>query len=180
MADQRPLSPSEKALWRRYAEGVTPLSEQSSCGQGTAPPRPALPDRPPPRPAGNATPRRGPGKPGPLDRSLRRKLKTGRATVDAVLDLHGFRAAQAEHVLHRFIESGRKNGRRCVLVITGKGRVSDDRPAPASGILRRLVPEWLRRPPSARLVLSFGPAERRHGGDGAFYVVLRSRRDPER
>jgi len=62
-------------------------------------------------------------------------------------------------------------------VITGKGAnqsaaksfyEEDER-----GVLRNVVPRWLREPDFAPLVVSFSPAPRRLGGDGALYVRLR-------
>lgn len=181
MDGPRRLSPSDEALWRTYVKDLKPLPGRAPCGEAVRPPRPAGPERmPAPRPSPRAVqqgaPRRGGGPPGALDRSLRRKLRTGRLPVDAELDLHGLRASQAELMLNRFIEMSHDRGCRCVLVITGKGRGSDGWPDLPVGTLRRLAPEWLRRPPARRFVAALGPAERRHGGDGALYVILRSRR----
>jgi DNA-nicking Smr family endonuclease len=64
-----------------------------------------------------------------------------------------------------------------VLVITGKGAEQaaaksfyeeDER-----GVLRNAVPHWLAEPEFAALVVSFSPAPRRLGGEGALYVRLR-------
>jgi len=64
-----------------------------------------------------------------------------------------------------------------VLVITGKGAPPQ---APTSfyeeeerGVLRNAVPRWLAEPDLAPLVVSFAPAPRPLGGDGALYVRLR-------
>ncbi|WP_315898768.1 Smr/MutS family protein [Vannielia litorea] len=79
----------------------------------------------------------------------------------------------------KFIHSAHADGKRLVLVITGKGRTKpdDDGPIPSRpGVLRRQVPDWLTRPPLASLVLEVIPANLRHGGDGAFYVYLRRTR----
>ncbi|MGE3916024.1 MAG: Smr/MutS family protein, partial [Hyphomicrobiaceae bacterium] len=67
--------------------------------------------------------------------------------------------------------------------ITGKGRGRSD-PGAASwasgddelGVLRRSVPRWLAEPPLRGLVIACQPASVRHGGDGAFYVLLRRKR----
>jgi DNA-nicking Smr family endonuclease len=66
-----------------------------------------------------------------------------------------------------------------VLVITGKGAdqsaksfyEEDER-----GVLRNAVPHWLAEPDFAALVVSFSPAPRRLGGDGALYVRVRRAR----
>ncbi len=53
-----------------------------------------------------------------------------------------------------------------VMVITGKGRLS-------GGILRQMVPHWLREPQCAAYVSAFREAHVSHGGEGALYVRLR-------
>jgi DNA-nicking Smr family endonuclease len=41
------------------------------------------------------------------------------------------------------------------------------------GVLRQAVPQWLRDPEFASIVVSFSQAPRRLGGEGALYVRLR-------
>jgi len=58
-----------------------------------------------------------------------------------------------------------------VLVITGKGgRTSGD------GVLRAAVPRWLNEAPNRTRLLAFTPAQPKHGGAGALYLLLRRRR----
>ena len=57
-------------------------------------------------------------------------------------------------------------GLRCVLVITGKGRLG-------TGVLRARFLDWLAGPDLRDLVSGYSAAHIRHGGDGAFYVMLR-------
>ena len=66
-------------------------------------------------------------------------------------------------------------GRRFVLVITGKGKSRpDDGPIPERhGVLRHQVPHWLNSPPLRSHVLQISEANRKHGGLGAYYVYLR-------
>ena len=52
---------------------------------------------------------------------------------------------------------------------TGKGAIGE-------GILRRNVPGWLAASPLGGRILTIQPAHSRHGGDGAFYVLLRRKR----
>jgi hypothetical protein len=56
-----------------------------------------------------------------------------------------------------------------VLIITGKGR-------DGQGVLRKLVPEWLKTPPLSARILAMARATRADGGDGAMYVMLRRNR----
>ena len=104
------------------------------------------------------------------------KMKKGKLRPEARIDLHGMTLAEAHSELLSFILASRAKGRRFVLVITGKGRVTDDfAPMPArAGRLRHDVPRWLALPPLAAAVLQVAPAHQRHGGEGALYVYLRA------
>ena len=64
-------------------------------------------------------------------------------------------------------------GRRCLLVITGKGTARD-----GGGVLRSAVPRWITEGAHRERLIGIGPADSRHGGDGALYVLLRRPRDP--
>ena len=44
------------------------------------------------------------------------------------------------------------------------------------GVLRRNLPRWLTESPVRQIVLRLEPARSQHGGDGAFYVLLRRKR----
>jgi DNA-nicking Smr family endonuclease len=78
----------------------------------------------------------------------------------------------ARSALTAFVLSGWRQGRRHVLVITGKGALGD-------GILRRRAPDWLSEPPLRAVVAGLSEAHRRHGGEGALYVALK-RQDHDR
>ena len=105
-----------------------------------------------------------------LDDKTARKLKKGRLTIDARVDLHGMGELQAYHALRRFLDDARRQDWRIVLVITGKGERS-------GGILRNAVPRWFAEPPLSGLVSAFRRAHLSHGGEGALYVRLRRPRD---
>ena len=84
---------------------------------------------------------------------------------------------EAHAALRRFLKSAQGKGYRHVLVITGKGAVTDARRSfyeeDERGVLRQAVPHWLAAPDLAHVVVSFSPAPRRLGGEGALYVRLR-------
>ena len=62
------------------------------------------------------------GRPGArVDRANAERLKRGRHPVEARLDLHGLTQAEAHRALPRFLRAARAGGKRCVLVITGRG-----------------------------------------------------------
>jgi DNA-nicking Smr family endonuclease len=46
-----------------------------------------------------------------------------------------------------------------------------------AGVLRAQMPRWLNEPRLRRRVLSFQTAQPRHGGEGAFYLLLRRKKD---
>jgi DNA-nicking Smr family endonuclease len=101
-----------------------------------------------------------------LDRASAERLRRGRYPIEARLDLHGMTQAEAHRALAGFVSGSRAIGRRCVLVITGHGRVS-------GGILKAAVPRWLSEPDLRRHVLAITPAQLRDGGAGALYLLLR-------
>jgi DNA-nicking Smr family endonuclease len=107
---------------------------------------------------------------------MRLKLRRGTERPDAVLDLHGMRQAQAHAVLIGFLRRAQIEGRSLVLVVTGKGGASaGEGPFEERGVLRRVVPHWLRLSDLRPLVIGFEEAAPHHGGSGALYVRLRRR-----
>lgn len=115
-----------------------------------------------------------------IDRRTLDKLRKGGFPVDRRLDLHGMTQAVALENLRKTLLSAYAADERLVLVITGKGTKPAEPPtswlSPETGVLRRKLPEWLSCEPLDRLVLSHCPAKRQHGGEGAFYVLLRRNR----
>ena len=101
-----------------------------------------------------------------LDRASAERLRRGRYPIEARLDLHGMTQAEAHRALTGFVAGSRALGRRCVLVITGHGRVS-------GGVLKAAVPRWLGDPDLRRHLLAITPAQQRDGGAGALYLLLR-------
>ena len=104
------------------------------------------------------------------DRRTAEKLKRGQMQIEAVLDLHGLRQHEARDHLQRFLGDSFRSGKRCVLIITGKGSIMQggDR-----GVLRRMFPVWLSELPLSEIVLQHAQAKPKDGGAGAFYVLLR-------
>lgn len=114
-----------------------------------------------------------------LDRRSAEKLRKGQMPIEGRLDLHGMTQEQAHRAVQDFIVQGHAAGKRCVLVITGKGRDAQGQRDPLSkgqGVLKRMVPEWLAQKPLAPLILKTETARPQHGGDGAIYVLLRRKR----
>lgn len=113
-----------------------------------------------------------------MDRKAFGRLKRGKLKPEAKIDLHGMTVDQAHPALTGFILRAQAQGKRLVLVITGKGKDRDDGgPIPVRlGVLRHNVPHWLSVPPLAQLVLQVSEAHVKHGGGGAYYVYLRRNR----
>jgi DNA-nicking Smr family endonuclease len=192
----RRLSSEDRELWERVKGSVMPLHRpQPIPPLAPKPPAPAAakPAAPvaAPLPAfrvGQAVDHRRsndllPGlaeslAQGPLrmDAGTFGRMRKGKLKPEGRIDLHGMTLAEAHPALVSFILGSRAKGRRFVLVITGKGRVTDDfAPMPArAGRLRHDVPRWLSLPPLAGAVLQVTPAHQRHGGEGALYVYLRA------
>ena len=86
--------------------------------------------------------------------------------------------AEAHPTLARLPRPRAGAGFRLVIVVTGKGdrgHVDDETWLDEPGVLRRLVPHWLREPDLRSAVLGFEEAGPAHGGAGALYVRLRRR-----
>jgi DNA-nicking Smr family endonuclease len=69
--------------------------------------------------------------------------------------------------LNEFVVNAQAGGKRCVLVITGKGL------SRGVGVLRQKLPQWIAMPPLRGLVLKSYPAVQRDGGTGAWYLYLK-------
>lgn len=112
-----------------------------------------------------------------MDKRAFTKLRRGKLKPEGKIDLHGMTVDQAHPALIGFILRAHGEGKRLVLVVTGKGKnKQDDGPMPIRrGILKHQVPQWLSMPPVGSSVLQVSEAHLRHGGSGAYYVYLRRR-----
>ncbi|HEY8383929.1 MAG TPA: Smr/MutS family protein [Microvirga sp.] len=176
----RSLNAEERRLWAHVARGVTPMKGRSYPPEPEPEPAPApaAPTASPPA----AKPAPAPAKPAvpplaPVERKTLLALRRGNRAVDGVMDLHGMRQAEAHDALMAFLRRSQARGDSLVLVITGKGGAgTGDSLFEERGVLRRVVPHWLRLPDLRSLVLGFDEASPQHGGSGALYVRLRRRR----
>lgn len=207
---KRPLRPDEARLWQQVTGDVAPLTgKRAAPAKPTrqskptvTPERPAKPPAKPPaksKPSAKTKPGavKPPAPPAPpgvtmervrraqmpgLDRRNAERLRRGQMAIEGRLDLHGMFQDEAERALDRFLAQSAAAGKRCLLVITGKGSTprGGDLVIPERlGVLRDAVPGWLAKPGNRRLIVATHPAARRHGGSGALYVLLRRRREPE-
>jgi DNA-nicking Smr family endonuclease len=186
----RGLTPEEADLWRRAMDRVKPLKKPRARSPATPPPsmkvsRPAAKARSPQKavaqkkapPPPQIMPDLVLGKTPGVDRRTTTRMRRGKLDVEARIDLHGHYQDQAHRALNGFIMASIDAGRRCVLVITGKGSRGD-----GGGVIRAAVPRWLGLAPLREHVLAINPAHPKDGGDGALYVLLRRKRParPER
>ncbi|WP_425407084.1 Smr/MutS family protein [Hwanghaeella sp.] len=180
--------PDDFDLWLRVAEGVTPLKSRNAFHEKMAridkaaddvvadkgPSKPgrakrhshiALPTPPPLSQAAKAPPLQVGSAPG-VDRRTTDRLRRGKMPIEGRLDLHGHSQESAHRALNAFIDASHAHGKRCVLVVTGKGK----------GILQSAVPRWLNEASLRHKVLSVEYAQQKDGGTGALYVLLRRHR----
>jgi DNA-nicking Smr family endonuclease len=94
-----------------------------------------------------------------------RRLKRGEFAIEAEIDLHGMRLAEAERELKRFMRECIERRLSSVRIVHGKGA----RSGPDGPVLKPSVHHWLSRWDQ---VLAFATAQPRHGGNGAVYVLL--------
>lgn len=107
-----------------------------------------------------------------IDRRTAQRLRQGKLKIDAKLDLHGYHLHEAHNALVAFIQNAFARHNRCLLVITGKGRLSPH----GRGKIKNALPIWLNEPNLRPYILSVSPASRNDGGSGAYYVYLRRNR----
>ncbi|HEY5795646.1 MAG TPA: Smr/MutS family protein [Bosea sp. (in: a-proteobacteria)] len=177
----RTLSEADLALWRQVARSVTPLPGRAPSEPEPLPEVIAVPEAPQPVlfAAAVKPSKAAPSPPplAPLEQRLRTQLRRGQQGVDAVIDLHGMRQDEAHLALRAFLRREQGRGTRLALVVTGKGAAGTSLFGDERGVLRRVVPHWLRLPDLRPLVVGFEEAQARHGGSGALYVRLRRVRE---
>ena len=195
------LSADEAAAWARVAASVVPLNppptgegDRREAGAATSgsPPRGeglgeeeraagarpghrrrAPPPNPPP-PGGGLW---GAAKPDSLDSHWERRLRAGTLAPDFTLDLHEHSLDAAYQRLLGGLDLAREAGARVVLVIAGR-----QRPVPAAdrgaqrGAIRAKLLDWLAASRHSSAIAALRQAHRRHGGEGALYVILKRAR----
>lgn len=164
-------SPEDLALWESFAEGVRPLGRKHAViapQEKSRKIRISIKDQPAPlrspdiadHPSSRQT-----------DARTAERLKRGELPIDGRIDLHGLTEDTAYRRLTSFLEGHIRAGSRCLLIITGKGPVSQ-----GGGVLRRMVPLWLADGVFGPFILSCTPSPRHLGGTGAYLVLLRRKR----
>ena len=171
-------------LWKAFTQDIAPLVEpdwdniepvaerlpvKSEAGN-VYQPQNASPFVPPSKPKPDQNPQ--------LDARTDNKLRKGKMPIEGRLDLHGHTQDQAHRMLNDFVLRAHADGKRCILVITGKGRgglLAKDwfSPNREDGILKQKLPQWIAMHPLRDLVLKATTAAPKDGGGGAWYLYLK-------
>jgi DNA-nicking Smr family endonuclease len=154
------ISPEDEAFFRHAMRDATPLAKRPVA-------MPAAPSR---RRVSPSTGRREfrfvetATEAAPIRGHTEARLRRGRLEPEARIDLHGHNHDSAYRLLVGFLTRSISEGKRLVLVITGKG-----------GVLRNNLPLWLNGAELGGRVIGMREAHPKHGGGGAFYVALQKR-----
>jgi DNA-nicking Smr family endonuclease len=173
MKPRRPLvSPEEKALFLEAVGGTTPLDTRDRIPIPPPPPSPVRVAEPPPAVKltvegdGQRYAARAPG----VSHAQISELRAGKVHCEETLDLHGQTVETGKQQLREFLVAAQRVGRRCVLVIHGKGTHSEHGAPLREAVLGELLGEL------SGLIHALSTAAPADGGEGATYVMLRSNR----
>lgn len=175
---KRTLTPDEKKLWKLVNKETKPL-RRAHEEEAEEPPA----EKPKAAPAKKMkpiverrdvvhVPRQAPlalGRLDALDGNNADRFRKGEYPIDATLDLHGMTYNKAHGALLKFMERQYTRQSRCLLIITGKGKDGE-------GILKQSLPGWLAASELRPMILAITPAKAKHGGSGAYYVLLKRKR----
>ena len=116
--------------------------------------------------------------PAQIDKRTAMRLKRGQMAIEARIDLHGLYQHEAQNALLAFIKQAFDRNLRCVLVITGKGKLILDgqQREGQPGVIKRNFKSWLAAEPYCSMILKIEKAQIKDGGEGAYYILLRKRR----
>jgi DNA-nicking Smr family endonuclease len=104
-----------------------------------------------------------------FDRAIVRRLRRGEYAVQGHYDLHGLTKDEAKVAAERFLRDARTAGKRCVVLVHGRGLHSKDQ----MPVLKEALKRWLSTARFGKHVLAFATARPQDGGAGAVYVLLR-------
>lgn len=169
MSDEKPppgLSAEDLALWRAMMGDVEPIDRSRVA-------KPEDLQKPAPK-AGRIRQREvfGVSRDAPrkkaqkLDGDTLARLQSGQIRRQAKLDLHGRTESEAFPLVQGFLTNAYNAGKRCVLIVTGKGQ-------DGQGVLKQNLPRWLETHSD---VMASCYAVQKDGGEGARYVYLRRNR----
>ena len=166
------VTPEEQAMFLSAIGGTKPLDGRDRL---PVPPPPPAPLRVPVLPQAVSLTVEGDGQrygaraPG-VSRAQLAELRNGNVHAEETLDLHGSTTAHAASALRDFLLKSNRLGRRCVLVVHGKGLHSEQGAPLRETVLGELLGEL------SGLVHALSTASPADGGEGATYIMLRGSR----
>lgn len=170
-----PPSDADAALWAKVAATVRPLKARAAPPPEA--PRPRVNVRPQPVEAPDMSRERAAAAPeaASLDGGWDRRIRRGGIEAERTVDLHGHTEDEAYEALAGALQRAWRDDVRTLLVITGKTRPAgkDGRPR---GVIAASFSRWAATPALRPFIAAIRPAHPRHGGSGAWYVILRRKR----
>ena len=112
-----------------------------------------------------------------IDKNKLSLLKRGKIKPEKILDLHGLTSVEAKTKAIEFTKINFNLGFRLLLIITGKGKIKINdlnREGLKTGVLRKSLKSWLYESDLRPYILGIISSHISHGGEGAFYVYLKS------
>ena len=115
--------------------------------------------------------------------NLKKGIKKGSLSIDKKIDFHGRTLIESEESFTDSILEYYNSGHRCLLFVTGKGLFKSknnektNHPKLYHSVIRSAFIQWVKSKKFSKYILSFEQASIEHGGDGAFYVYLRKKKN---
>jgi DNA-nicking Smr family endonuclease len=106
-----------------------------------------------------------------MNSSMHKSISKGEYKIDAKLDLHGYSRDEAYNILMNFLNDSYQKKHRMLLIVTGKGLNSPDK----SSTIKKSFFGWIQAWEVKENFLYVNYAHQKHGGAGAFYVLLKNR-----
>ena len=114
---------------------------------------------------------------------IKKNIKKKSLNINKKIDFHGKTLLEAEEIFNKVILECYNNEQRCLLFVTGKGlfkpnnNQSNKKPKLYHGVIRTAFIQWAKSNKFSKEILSVEQASIDHGGDGAFYVYLRKKKN---
>ena len=115
-----------------------------------------------------------------IDKKKLNLLKRGKLEPEIILDLHGMNTVIAKTKSVEFIRSNYLNGKRLLLIITGKGKSSKTsffENGTHIGIIKKSLKSWLYESDMRTKILGIVSSHIIHGGEGAYYIYLKKNKN---
>ncbi|MFK7761018.1 MAG: Smr/MutS family protein [Candidatus Midichloriaceae bacterium] len=109
------------------------------------------------------------GDPSRMNSGMHKSISKGEYKIDSKLDLHGYSIDEAYNTLVNFLNDSYQRKYRMLLIITGKGLNSPDK----SSTIKESFFGWIQAWEVKDNFLYVNYAHQKHGGNGAFYVLLK-------